>query len=105
MNSTDLLITDDDLTLVSGDARPIKDRDCIAQDIKHMIREKGYAARMVGNRNNLEIAQLAQEIEIEMELDTRLVPGTAEVVNAGDGKFFAFADTVEFGRLEVRITS
>jgi len=99
----DLLITGDDLTLSEhGDAQTIDGRKVIAQDIKHMIREKGYAAMMVGNRNIIELAQLGQEIEIEMEEDVRLVPGTARVTQIKAGRFVAEADTVEYGPIRLR---
>ncbi len=97
----DLLITEDDLTLAGGEPRLITDKKCIEQDIKHMIREHGFAVQMVANRNPVEVAYLAQRIEMEMEKDVRLIPGTAQVTELVTGQFLATADTVQFGGLSV----
>ena len=99
----DLLITDDDLTLAAGEPRLATNKDCIEQDIRHMIREHGLAVQMIANRNSVEIAYLAQRIEIEMEKDVRLVPGTAQVTQLNTGVFLATADTKRFGRLNVEL--
>ena len=99
----DLLITEDDLTLTAGEPRLATDKDCIEQDIRHMIREHGLAVQMIANRNSVEIAYLAQRIEIEMEKDVRLVPGTAQVTQVTTGVFLATANTQQFGRLNVEL--
>jgi len=99
----DLLITEDDLTLAAGEPRLATNKDCIEQDIRHMIREHGLAVQMVANRNPIDIAYLAQKIEIEMEKDVRLVPGTAQVSQITTGVFLATADTVRFGGLNVEV--
>ena len=90
----DLLVTDNDLTLKAGEPQRLSRRAVIEQDIKHMIREQGLAVRMVGNRNAVEVAYLAQRIELAMENDTRLIPGTAVVAEVGSGQFLATANTV-----------
>lgn len=80
MINIDLLIQDDDLVLSSiGEPALTKDADCIAQDLRHMIREKGYAVQLVAERNPVTIAATKKRIELEMEEDRRIYPGTARV--------------------------
>lgn len=80
MASIDLLIENDDLSL-SGGGEPLlaSYADCVAQDLRHMIREKGFAIQMVGERNPVTLAAAAKTIELEIENDTRIYPGTASV--------------------------
>jgi hypothetical protein len=94
----DLLITDDDFTL-DGENEPalVTDRLCIAQDILHMIRDTGLLIEMIGNRDGQRIAQLSRQIEIDVENDIRIKPGTAKVTRTDVGTFFLVADTVDFG--------
>ena len=99
----DLLITDDDLTLQTGEPLTVSDLDCISQDIKHMIREKGYLVRMVGNRNEVQVGYLAQQVELEMEKDPRLVPGTALVSLVALGKLQITATTTKYGDVNMSI--
>nr|VFK16719.1 MAG: Protein of unknown function (DUF2590) [Candidatus Kentron sp. LFY] len=103
-NDIDLRITDDDLDLDGiREPRLITERDCIAQDIAHMIREKGYAIQMLGERNPIIIESLIQSIEKEMDEDKRIIPGTSKLVLRGTGVFYATGDTVAYGPVEVTI--
>ena len=80
----DLKIVKDDLVLNSnGEPELVSGVECIAQDLVHMLREKGYAFALVGERNVLNISDVCKNIEIEMENDSRIYPGTAsaELVN------------------------
>jgi len=85
MPSIDLLIENDDIVLSSiGEPLLVEGVNCVAQDIRHMIIEKGYAWRMIGERNPVKIAAICKEIEIEMENDERIYPGTADVYLDGE---------------------
>ncbi|MEL0621791.1 DUF2590 family protein [Marinomonas arenicola] len=85
MVNIDLFILDDDLDLSSiGEPLQVSSTDCVAQDLRHMIREKGYAWEMIGQRNKVEITALCTEIEIAMENDERIYPGTAAVMLSGE---------------------
>ncbi|MEO9655902.1 DUF2590 family protein [Marinomonas sp.] len=80
MASIDLLIEDDDLVLSAiGEPKLVSGADCVAQDLRHMIREKAYAWKMIGERSKTKIQALCTEIELEMEDDERIYPGTASV--------------------------
>ena len=85
MDSIDLSIIDDDLVLNQlGEPELRAEADCIAQDLRHMLRERGYAFSMIGERNQVTLSTLATQIEIEMENDTRIYPGTAKVALGGE---------------------
>jgi hypothetical protein len=93
--SIDLFIQDDDMVFSSiGEPLLVTGVDCVAQDIRHMIREKAYAWKMIGERNQTTIAALCTEIEIEVENDERIYPGTASVSLSGE-KLICEAQTVE----------
>nr|VFJ42973.1 MAG: Protein of unknown function (DUF2590) [Candidatus Kentron sp. FM]VFJ43698.1 MAG: Protein of unknown function (DUF2590) [Candidatus Kentron sp. FM]VFK05688.1 MAG: Protein of unknown function (DUF2590) [Candidatus Kentron sp. FM] len=106
LGDTDLWITGDDLTLDDGkEAQLIIERRCIAQDLIHMIREKGYAVRMVGERDPIQLALLIQEIEREMDEDVRIVPGTSRLHEREMGVYYATADTVEYDPIYIELTN
>ena len=104
MSDTDLLIIDDDIALEGiGEPGLATERTCIAQDIAHMIREKGYAVEMVGERGRIARETLISRIEMEMEEDARIVPGTARVEYLKDGVYYATGDTVAYGPVSVSV--
>lgn len=99
----DLRIENDDFVLSSmGEPALISAAACVAQDLKHMIREKGYAFSMVGERNEVNIATLCTQIEIEMENDSRIYPGTA-VVSMQSDKLTCTARTLDNEVIEVAL--
>lgn len=101
---SDLLIIDDDISHDDGGlAVLVLDADCIAQDIKHMIRESGLLVQMVGQRDALNVQSLMREIEHRAEADTRLQPGTATMQRLSNNHFIFTADTVAFGPIEVSL--
>ncbi|ABG39241.1 hypothetical protein Patl_0713 [Paraglaciecola sp. T6c] len=104
-SNIDLYITDDDLTLNStGEPYLVSGRLAIAQDIKHMIRETGYVVRMIGERSSDLRQHYMKLIEIEMEEDRRLTPGTAKVTELSINTLTVTANTVEYGPLNIGVT-
>lgn len=98
----DLLIQDNDLVLDPGRLPvQIEDRASIAQDLGHMIRESGLLVTLVAERSPLRRRDCLQQIELLMEADGRLVPGTAQILDRGDGRYQVTAETVDFGRMEL----
>lgn len=96
----DLYITGNDLTLDSGgEPLLIDDRESIAQDIKHLIRESGLMVTIIGQRSRLIIADAIQRLVLLIEDDERLVPGTIEITEPSFELYYVQADTVEFGPL------
>jgi len=100
----DLIITDDDITLdVGGIPARCWDRDSIAQDIKHMIRESGLLVELVANRDEGKKAENLVKITIAVDNDERIVPGSCEITEVELGRFILLADTVEFGSINLTL--
>ncbi|MGZ4994173.1 MAG: DUF2590 family protein, partial [Methylobacter sp.] len=84
MDYIDLRITDNDLTLSAGNEPTLLgDRDSIIQDTKHLIRDCGLLSACIGERDNNKIALLLQQLELKIEDDLRLVPGTINITRQG----------------------
>lgn len=98
----DLLIQNNDLVLdPSRQPLEITDRACIAQDIAHMIRESGLLVTLVAERNRLKQRDCIGQLELLVETDERLVPGTVRIRPEALGRYLVTATTVEFGSIEV----
>ncbi len=102
----DLLITDDDLTLdPGGEPQLIYDRDCITQDIKHLIRDSGLMVEIVGQRNQAIISDRLQRLTLMIEDDTRLVPGTIKITRTDLQTFFVTATTYKYGAINLEVAA
>ena len=100
----DLLIAGNDLALdPSRQPRLVDDRASIAQDIAHMIRESGLLVTLVAERDRLRQRDCIQQMELLVEADIRLVPGTAKITQQTPGQYLITATTVEFGAIEVNL--
>ncbi|MCT8963532.1 DUF2590 family protein [Pseudomonas veronii] len=100
----DLLIMDNDLVLdPSRQPLLIEDRASIAQDIAHMIRESGLLVTLVAERSRLRQRDCIQQMELLVEADERLVPGTALIKQVGSGQYLVTAKTLKFGDIEVTL--
>ncbi len=96
----DLLITDRDFTLNSGNEPVLCDnRVSIAQDCVHAIIESGLATQLVGERSPTLRADLRNQMEMLVEDDERIVPGTVRVNEESQVKLWVTADTYDFGRI------
>ncbi|MGE1735057.1 DUF2590 family protein [Morganella morganii subsp. morganii] len=96
----DLLITGRDLTLNSGNEPVLCDnRVSIAQDCVHAIIESGLATQLVGERSPTLRVDLRNQIEMLVEDDERIVPGTVRVNEESQVKLWVTADTYDFGRI------
>ncbi|PAU66648.1 hypothetical protein BZL41_00515, partial [Pseudomonas sp. PIC25] len=73
----------------------------IAQDIAHMIRESGLLVTLVAERDRFRQRDCIQQLELLVEADERLVPGTVRIVEQEPGQYQVTARTVEFGSVEV----
>ena len=100
----DLLIVDNDLALdLSHQPLLVDDRACIAQDIAHMIRDSGLLVTLVAERNRLKQRDCIQQLELLVEADERLVPGTALITQLEPEQFLVTATTLKFGSIEVTL--
>ncbi|HCR4427405.1 TPA: DUF2590 family protein [Morganella morganii] len=96
----DLLITGRNFTLNSGNEPVLCDnRVSIAQDCVHAIIESGLATQLVGERSPTLRADLRNQIEMLVEDDERIVPGTVRVNEESQVKLWITADTYDFGRI------
>jgi hypothetical protein len=105
----DLLIENDDVALdADGLPQIVCDRESIAQDLCHAIRESGYLVAMVAERS-ADLRQLIlQQIITLVEDDLRIVPGSASVVSSSSAPlaeqvYSITATTTEFGTLELSL--
>ncbi|VVN30629.1 hypothetical protein PS683_04860 [Pseudomonas fluorescens] len=100
----DLLITGNDLVLdPSRQPLLIDDRASIAQDIAHMIRDSGLLVTLVAERDRLKQRDGIQQLELLVEADERLVPGTAQITQLQPGQYLVTATTLKFGNIEVTL--
>jgi len=100
----DLLIASNDLVLdPSHQPLLIDDQACIAQDIAHMIRDSGLLVTLVAERDPLRQRDCRQQMELLVEADERLVPGTVRIVPQAPGIFLITATTVKFGHVKVTV--
>ncbi len=97
----DLLITDRDFTLNSGNEPVLCDnRVSIAQDCVHAIIESGLATQLVGERSPTLRADLRNQIEMLVEDDERIIPGTVRVSEESLVKLWITAETYDFGSID-----
>lgn len=100
----DLLIANNDLVLdPSNQPLLIDDRASIAQDLAHMIRESGLLVTLVAERDPLRQRDCLQQLELRVEADVRLVPGTARIQSQTAGQYLVTATTVKFGDVKVTV--
>lgn len=93
----DLLIENDELALdANGQPVRIYDRDVIAQDVRHRIRESLLLLSLVGERHKARRKLILNKIKIEVEKDSRIIPGSCEPVEKNIREIQIAAKT-EFG--------
>lgn len=81
----DLEIADNDFVLnESLNPSTLQKANVIGQDIKHRIVESGLLVKLVGLRNLNTIKQILVELELLIEQDNRLKPGTIKILKTGD---------------------
>lgn len=98
---SDIKIVNDDLAL-DDSQQPIFifDREVIAQDIRHQVRESALLESLVGERNKNHRAIVINKIKILVESDQRIEPGTSEITEVNSGQILILANT-EFGPIDL----
>jgi hypothetical protein len=94
-----------DLNILEGDLSlddflspsQITNADVISQDIKHRLIESGKLPPLIGLRNTDIVNKILTEIELIVEQDTRLVPGTIKITLTDMGVISVTAKTQEYG--------
>ncbi|PCH95338.1 MAG: hypothetical protein COB83_08840 [Gammaproteobacteria bacterium] len=102
MVNIDLNIVDRDLSLDSLlSPEQLTKANVIAQDIKHRLLESGLPFLLVAQRNQNNIDMVLTEVELVVEQDNRLVPGTIQVFYGPEKSIIVNADTKEYGKPKV----
>lgn len=99
MVHVDLNVVDRDLSLdslLSPDQ--LTKADVIAQDIKHRLLESGLPFLLVAQRNQNSIDYVLTEIELVVEQDDRLVPGTIQVFYDPENNVRVLAKTKDYSQ-------
>lgn len=100
----DLLITDRDFTLNSGNEPVLCDnRVSIGQDIKHSIMESGLATQLIAERSPTLRADILLQITMLVEDDERLIPSTVYVTEESATRLLITADTYDFGPINSQV--
>ena len=102
----DILIENGDVVLDAG-RNPIliQDRAVIAQDIKHAIIESNLAVDLIAERSPSKKADIRTKLELLVEEDVRLVPGTVRLEEPTEGTIYVFATTIDFGDMQFEIVN
>ncbi|EGQ9714869.1 DUF2590 family protein [Vibrio alginolyticus] len=102
----DILIENGDVVLDAG-RNPIliQGRAVIAQDIKHAIIESNLAVDLIAERSPSKKADIRTKLELLVEEDVRLVPGTVRLEEPTEGTIYVFATTIDFGDMQFEIVN
>lgn len=102
MVHVDLNVVDRDLSLDSLlSPEQLTKADVIGQDIKHRLLESGLPFLLVGQRNQNSIDMVLTEVELVVEQDDRLVPGSIQVFYDPEKNIVVNADTKEYRQPKV----
>ncbi|RAW93264.1 MULTISPECIES: DUF2590 family protein [unclassified Photorhabdus] len=100
----DLFINERNFTLNSGnEPRFCHNRVSIGQDCVHAIIESGLATKLIAERSPTLRADIRTQIEILVEDDERIIPGTIIINEESPTKLWIFVETYEFGRINVSV--
>mgnify|MGYP000895626516 CR=1 FL=1 len=98
----DLLIENRNFVLNAGN-EPVtcSNRQSIGQDIVHAILESGLATALVAERSPTLRGDIFTQLELLVESDERIVPGTISVTEETAKRLWVTAETYDFGSLSV----
>ncbi|AIA41305.1 DUF2590 family protein [Klebsiella pneumoniae] len=100
----DLLITNDDFVLNTGNEPVLcNNRQSIGQDVIHSIIESGLATELIAERSPTLRGDIFSRMELLIEDDERLIPGTVSITEETLSRLWVTADTYDFGPLSLRV--
>ncbi|HIE4715895.1 TPA: DUF2590 family protein [Klebsiella pneumoniae] len=100
----DLLITNDDFVLNTGNEPVLcNNRKSIGQDVIHSIIESGLATELIAERSPTLRGDIFTRMELLIEDDERLIPGTVSITEETLSRLWVTADTYDFGPLSLRV--
>ncbi|MDN4236382.1 DUF2590 family protein [Citrobacter portucalensis] len=100
----DLLINNGDFSLNAGHEPELcNNRKSIGQDIVHAIIESGLATQLIAERSPTLRADIFTLLELLVENDERIVPGTVEINEESQKRLWVTASTYDFGTLSYQV--
>ncbi|EBL7585768.1 DUF2590 family protein [Salmonella enterica] len=100
----DLLINNGDFLLNAGHEPELcNNRKSIGQDIVHAIIESGLATQLIAERSPTLRADIFTRLELLVENDERIVPGTVEINEESQKRLWVTASTYDFGTLSYQV--
>ncbi|MCU6305315.1 DUF2590 family protein [Enterobacter quasiroggenkampii] len=100
----DLLIENGNFVLNTGKEPDLcNNRKSIGQDIIHSILESGLATQLIGERSPTLRADIFTQLELLIEEDERIVPGTVEVSEENQKRLWVTASTYDFGGISAQV--
>lgn len=100
----DLLIENGNFVLNTGKEPELcNNRKSIGQDIIHSILESGLATQLIGERSPTLRADIFTQLELMIEGDERIVPGTVEVSEESHKRLWVTASTYDFGGISAQV--
>ncbi|ENY3942859.1 DUF2590 family protein [Escherichia coli] len=100
----DLLIENGDFSLNAGNEPELcNNRKSIGQDIIHAIIESGLATQLIAERSPTLRADIFTQLELLVENDERIVPGTVEISEESQKRLWVTASTYDFGSLSYQV--
>lgn len=100
----DLLIEGRDFVLNTGNEPELcNNRKSIGQDVVHSIIESGLATQLIAERSPTLRADIFTQLELLVEGDDRIVPGTVEISEETTKRLWVTASTYDFGSLSYQV--
>lgn len=100
----DLLIQGDDFVLNTGNEPVLcNNRQSVGQDVVHSIIESGLATELIAERSPTLRGDIFTRMELLIEDDERLIPGTVSIAEETLSRLWVTADTYDFGSLSLRV--
>ncbi|PKH06659.1 DUF2590 family protein [Moritella sp. Urea-trap-13] len=101
----DLLVNQGGVDFDAGQQpRYTNDIMSIAQDVKHAVLESGLVRLLQAERNRTLREDVLTRIEMLIEIDLRIEPGSASALEQSAGAIMLRATTVKFGELALGVT-
>ncbi|MBJ8970931.1 DUF2590 family protein [Citrobacter braakii] len=100
----DLLILKGDFVLNAGyEPELCNNRKSIGQDIIHALIESGLATELIAERSPTMRADIFTRMELLIEDDERIIPGTVEISEESQERLWITASTYDFGGISAQV--
>lgn len=101
----DLLVDNGNFSLNAGN-EPVTcyNQKSIGQDIVHSVIESGLVVELIAERGPILRADIFTQLEMLVESDERIIPGTVIIQEESARRLFVTAQTYEFGTINAGVT-